>query len=526
MSVPDLVDNIGTLVANAADRFGDRTALIVDHEGASYSFRELDVKVNQYGNALRQQGIREGEHVAVMLPNGSAFPFTWLALARLGCVMVPVNERNRVLDLQYVLADAEATALVIHADYLPMFREIPSESHQVSQAFVVGAAEGDGSIPLDRLAETMPTELEPARPALGSVMNIQYTSGTTGFPKGAVTTHDYWLLLAGTAGQYLTPDDVFLTLSPFYYMDPQWELLACLFSGAAMVLAPKISAENFVRCVWQYPVTWFWGWEEMLYLPHFVERSDHHLKCALLAAFAPELHQAFEERFHVKARVAYGMTEIGIGTMVPFEDDHMVGSGSMGKPPPFRRLRVVDESGSALPSGAVGELLVAGPGIFKGYYNKPGATAEAFDGDYFRTGDLVYRDEAGYYYFVGRKKDMIRRMGDNISAAEVEQVLMSHPKIAEAAVIGVPDPRRDEEIKAYIIPAPNETAETVPPEEIVAYCLERIARFKVPRYIEYRQDFPRSASFKVQKHVLKGEKEDLTAGCYDRFAGVEAASAG
>jgi crotonobetaine/carnitine-CoA ligase len=219
------------------------------------------------------------------------------------------------------------------------------------------------------------------------------------------------------------------------------------------------------------------------------------------------------------------MTEIGIGTMVPPEDEHMVGSGSMGKPPSFRELRVVGETGADVSAGDVGELLVKGPGLFKGYYNKPEATAEAFDGDYFRTGDLVYRDEAGYYYFVGRKKDMIRRMGDNVSAAEVEQVLMSHPGIAEAAVIGVPDLRRGEEIKAYIIPAPGETPATIPPEDIVAYCLERIARFKVPRYIEYRQDFPRSASFKVQKHVLKAEKEDLTAGCFDRFAAQEVAEA-
>jgi crotonobetaine/carnitine-CoA ligase len=200
------------------------------------------------------------------------------------------------------------------------------------------------------------------------------------------------------------------------------------------------------------------------------------------------------------------------------EDDHMTGSGSVGKPPDFRSTKIIDEHGNPVKQGELGELLIKGPGIFKGYYNKPDATAKAFEGDWFRTGDLFRQDEKGYFYIVGRIKDMIRRTGDNISASEVEHVLTSHPKILSAAVVPVPDESRGEEVKAYIAPAQGETPESIPPEDIIAFCLDRIAEFKVPRYIEYVDEFQRTASGKIQKHALIGAKEDLAAGCFDRMA--------
>ena len=157
--------------------------------------------------------------------------------------------------------------------------------------------------------------------------------------------------------------------------------------------------------------------------------------------------------------------------------------------------------------------------MFGGYYKKPEATAKAFESEWFKTGDLFSQDEKGYYYIIGRKKDMIKRSGDNISAVEVQNVLISHPKILSAAVVPVPDKDRKEEVKAYIIPVSRKSPDTIPPEEIINYCLERIAEFKVPRYIEYREeDFPKTPTGKIIKHKLLAEKEDLTANCYDRLA--------
>ena len=510
--------NIGSLVEAAASHYGDKKFFIFDNEGISFSFKELNTHVNQYANSFRNAGIKEGTHVSVMLPNCSEFPLTWLALAKLGAVMVPVNNRYQVRDLEYLLNDSDSTFLIIHTDYTSIFRQVSPASHQLEKIFLVGTGDEDLGTSLTVLAISMPKDFTPADSNLDSIMNLQYTSGTTGFPKAAITTHEYWLVLGEFAARSITAEDVFLTMSPFYYMDPQWELLMALFSGCSIVLVDKITLESFARCVKQYPVTSCWAFPEMMYLTGFKEDHNHHLKTMLLSAFPASLHREFEEQFHVVAREVYGMTEIGAGTQVPFEDAHLVGSGSVGRPPDFRQLRIVNDDGKDVPSGGMGELVVKGRGIFKGYYKRPEENASAFLGDYFRTGDIFRQDETGNYYFVSRKKDMIRRMGDNISATEVEHVLMSHPRIQEAAVVPVKDQLRGEEIKAFILPAPGENPISIPPQEIIAWCLEKIARFKIPRYIEYVQEFPRSASQKIQKNILTSRKKDQTEGCFDRFA--------
>lgn len=512
--------NIGDLLENAAAHFGDKKFFIIDHEGVSFSFREMNQRVNQYANAFQKAGIGAGTHVSVMLPNCSEFPLTWLALAKLGAVMVPVNNRYQMRDLEYILDDSDSTVLVLHSDYLPIFNQVKPGSNRIGQIFMVGAKDETLGPSLPDLAAGMGTCFSNpgTEPGLDSIMNLQYTSGTTGFPKAAITTHEYWLVLGEFASRSILPEDVFLTLSPFYYMDPQWELLMVLFCGGSIVLVDKITLEGFVRSIKQYPITTCWAFPELMYLTGFKEDRQHHLRNVLLSAFPASLHKEFEELFHVVAREVYGMTEIGVGTQMPFDATHMVGSGSVGKPPDFRQLRIVDENDQDVQPGQIGELLVKGRGIFKGYYKKPEENSRSFLGEYFRTGDIFRQDEEGYYYFISRKKDMIRRMGDNISATEVEHVLMSHPRIAEAAVVPVKDPLRGEEVKAYILPAPGESPDSIPPQVIVEWCQEKIAKFKVPRYIEYVQEFPRSASEKIQKNILVNRKKDLTEGCFDRFA--------
>lgn len=512
-------NNIGLMVEQAAARYGDKTAYIIDHEGITFNFNDLNNRSNQIANAMAYAGIKSGDHVAVMLPNCSEFPIVWLALAKLGAVMVPINIRYQAFDLEYVLRDSDAVALVVHTSLIHIFEKIPAGSHQVKQLFRIGPDDVGVGVPLSELAHDMSVQHKSADPDPDDLMNIQYTSGTTGFAKGVMTTHEYWLGCGELAAStYIDKADTFLSMSPFYYMDPQWELIMSLLTGASIVMCKKITAENFARCIESYPVTVCWGSEDLLYMPRHDEYKNYNLKRVLLSAFTPNLHKVFEEHFNVVAREVYGMTEIGAGTVMAEKDTHMVGSGSVGKPVGNRELRIVDRNGNDVTQGEVGELLVKGPGILKGYYNKPEATEKAFYEGFFRTGDLFKQDQDGYYYFVGRLKDMIRRMGDNISAEEVENVLTSHPKIQEAAVLGVPDKIRDEEVKAYIIPAPGETPETIPPQEIVEFCLERIAKFKVPRFIEYRSDFPLSASDKIRKHKLLEEKEDPTIDCFDRFA--------
>jgi crotonobetaine/carnitine-CoA ligase len=201
--------------------------------------------------------------------------------------------------------------------------------------------------------------------------------------------------------------------------------------------------------------------------------------------------------------------------------DELVGSGSIGCAPPGVTIRIADDGDRDVPTGAIGEALIGGPDLFRGYLGRPEVTAEAMRGGWYHSGDLVRRDERGLIYFVGRKKDMVRRSGENIAAAEVEAVLRSHPRILEVAVVPVPDELRGEEVKAYILPMAGESMATIGPEEIIAFCRSQLAPNKVPRYLEYRtEDFERTPSMRVQKQSLLKERPDLIRGSWDRETGA------
>jgi crotonobetaine/carnitine-CoA ligase len=517
MPISGIEGNIRTTLEKAAARYGEKLAIQFEYDDVSLSYRELNERVNQFANALRSMGVKKGDHVAVMLPNCPEFPLTWLALAKLGAIMIPINFRYQAHDLEYVLNNSDASMLVIHAERISIFREVQTRCPAIKEVLLVAGGEDHLGSSLVELARKAPIELPPTDISLDDLVNIQYTSGTTGFPKGCMLTHEYWLTVGFPAVRKVTEEDVFLSVQPFYYMDPQWQLIMTLMAGCTMVLVKRFSASRYMDLVRKYGVTCSLAEAATLVYkqPESPLDRQHRLRFVLIFGFPPHLHKKFEERFHVIAREGYGMTEIGSGMSMPLEDSHMTGSGSVGKPRPHRQVRIVDQEGNDVPQGAVGELLVRGPALFKGFYKKPKETAEAFSGDWFHTGDLFRRDENGYYYIVGRKKDMVRRHGENISAAEVEAVLKAHPKILDAAVVPVPDEVRGEEVKAYVIPKPGESMETIPPEELIAFCLERIAKFKVPRFVEYMESFPRTPSQRVEKHKLIAEKKDLRAGCYD-----------
>ncbi|MBT5415982.1 MAG: acyl--CoA ligase [Rhodospirillaceae bacterium] len=515
--------NLGALLDEAAARFGDAPCLVFFEAGLTLSFAELREQANRAANALHALGIAKGDRVAVMLPNGPAFPVAWLALARLGAVLVPVNNRYTARELRYLLEDSGVGTLVIHPDYLPVFDGIGDRAALLPDERVLLV---DGVDP--RFSNRWDAMLAAAAPDFAGggpvgrddLLNIQYTSGTTGFPKGCMLTHLYWLMCGRvacyTAG--FTPKRLLMG-QYFYYMDPLFLLVIALEHGAAYYVCSRPSTSRFMRWVAEHDIELCLIFEFVYKQPPHPRDAENRLVHAWLFGLTPENHADLEQRFGIRARELFGMTEIGVGSYMPADHDHMVGSGLCGIAVPFRELRVARADGTEAAPGEAGELWVRGPGMMLGYYDKPEANAEAFSGDWFRTGDLFTRDAAGYHRIVGRLKDMVRRSGENIAAREVEAVLRAMPEIEEAAVLPVPDEDHGEEVKAYVSLMPGVAREDAPPERILAHCEAGLARFKLPRYIAYVEGFSKTVSDRVEKKALIAGVADLRAGAYDRVEG-------
>lgn len=512
--------NIGALLDEAAADVPDRVALSFIASGEDLTYAVLRDAVGRTANGLRAAGIRHGTHVAVMLPNIPAMPITWLALARIGAVMVPVNVRYTGTELDYVVTNSEASALVIHADYLPALNSCSVARSLAGNIHVVGEAGPHRR--WDALAEGQPAAFTPdVTPQLDDLMNIQYTSGTTGFPKGCMLSQRYWLVCALS---YSDCDGLtfrhILAGNPYFYMTPQWLTLTACFQRATLHVGPHRSLTKYLDWMRERNV------EFCLFPPNIHDTQPPRetdriptMKRANLYIHHKSKHAEMERRFGFPLRTAFGMTEIGMGLSMPLEAEEMTGSGSCGMAGPFREVRIADAAGRSVPHGDVGELLIRGPGILKGYYRNPEATAAAFHADWFRTGDLARQDDRGFVWIVGRIKDMVRRAGENIAAAEVESVLADLEGIEQAVVVPVPDDLRGEEVKAYIRLKPGVTEQDLPPARIIEYCQQHLAPFKVPRFIEYRTaPFPLSAAgSKVDKPALIAEQSDLRAGAWDRL---------
>lgn len=511
--------SIGHLLEEAAREHANKTLFIFEDD--KMTFAEANSQVNRVANALKSLGVKKEEKVSIMLPNSLEFPLTWLALGKLGAVMVPTNIHYKQHDLAYILNNSEASSIVIHSDYLPEFEKIKNEVEAVKNVIVVGDTIND-YIDYKKITNKASDQFTIEDIDENTLINIQYTSGTTGFPKGCMLNHRYWLVFGVVSTEFFEAgeEDVDLTAQPFYYMDPQWNTVLCIMHGIPLVILDRFSPSKFWQEVNKHQVTFFYVIGTMpFYLlkqePNPELEQNHKVKFVYCSGIIPQYHEVFEKRWNVPWREAFGMTETGVDLVVPVEDTECVGSGAMGAPVRTKEARVIDEDFNELPVGEVGELVVRGDKTMLGYWKNKEATEEFFRGGWCHTSDLAYKDEKGYYHWVGRIKDMIRRTGENISSVEVEGVLMEHEKIKLAACVPVPDELRGEEVKAYIVLQDGLTKENLPPEEIVEFAKSKLAYFKIPRYIEYADDLPKTPSEKVAKHKLINAKEDLRIDSYD-----------
>lgn len=515
--------NVGELLDQAATEVGDQAAWNFFEAGITTTYRELVEDVNRTANALRAWGVRKGTHIAVMLPNIPAMPTIWLAVARLGAVMVPVNVRYTARELRYVVSDSDAEFLIVHADYRELLSprwDLESEvlALPTGRIALLGAEDAAPYQRWEDLVKGRPPSLSlDYEVGHDDLLNIQYTSGTTGFPKGCMLTQRYWLSAGKVNG--LRDGRRFervLASTPFFYLDPQWLLLLTFHQRGTLYVANRQSASRFAGWLSEHRIH-FCLFPEVVYKqPPSPRDRDICLRRANIYGVRKEIHADLRRRFNAPAMEAFGMTEVGPTLYVPLEATEMIGSGSCGKPTAFRECRIVDENNKDVPVGEIGELVVRGPGRMLGYYRKPEANAASYFGEWFRTGDLFRQDERGWFYIVGRLKDMVRRAGENIAAREVEAVLKNLPEVMDAAVVPVPDDTRGQEVKAYIVLQPDRRAGDLPIDAIFSHCERNLASFKVPRYLEFIDALPRTPSEKIAKGELIKSKEDLRVGAYDR----------
>lgn len=525
LAATDFPASIGAFVKERAATLGDRPAGVWFEDDVTVSYAELDRRSDTLAAALLERGIRKGAHVAMMMPNVPAFVFSWFALAKLGAVLVPVNTAYTGAELDYLLNQSDAQALILDAAYLPAFEAMRERPAVLADArvFVAGAAD-DRYGSLDAMLAGSAAFEPPAPVAATDLASLQYTSGTTGFPKGCMLSHDYWLLLSHSAalGSQDLGVERSLLWAPFFYMDPQWQFLMSMKLGGTAYVARRMSLSRFFGWARDFAVNYTYFPETALKsLPAEADAGLQSLKYINAFGWSPAAIAEAERRFGVVARDSFGMTEIGAGIIMPVAASHKLDSRSCGVPAPFREARVIGEDGRECGPGEMGELQMRGRSILWGYYKRPDANAESFDGAWFRTGDLFVRDADGYLAIVGRLKDMVRRAGENISAREVEAVLDELPEVEEAAIVPVPDPLRKEEVKAYLKLREGVRREDVAPDRIFAHCAERLAAFKVPRYLAFVDgDFPRTPSRKVAKQKLVAAADDLRLGAYDRVDGI------
>jgi crotonobetaine/carnitine-CoA ligase len=513
--------NIVEMIRESCERDSSRPILIFE-DGLEVTRGEFLRRVESFAGYLRNR-VAPGDRVAIMLPNRAEFMIAWIATVANRAVLVSVNPGAGEYDAAHILGESQPVVAIAGQDQAGLIEKLRPSLPSLQEVIRVGDAEPDGLQAYGRQEQKFP--LSEAKVSRYDITNLYYTSGTTGLPKGCMLDHEYWLRFVDLYLRLygMSADDRLLCCLQFFYGDPPWQFLSSLKAGSSLVVMRRFSVSRFWRVVRDNDVTQLFTIASIPNLllraaPTPVERK-HRVKFALHIGISAHLHADMVQRWGFPWVEGYGLTEVGLVVSMPIEfAKAMTGSGSVGLPCPEVAIRIVDEHRRDVPTGMVGEILVRAPGVMRGYLNRPEATTLTLRGGWVYSGDLGRIDERGFLYFLGRKKDVIRRGGENVAAVEVERVLRSHPKVLDAAVIPVPDEVRGEEIKAYILLVPDEDPDRVPPEEIVAFCARNLARYKLPRYIEYRTtEFPRTPSMRIKKEELLKEREHVSEELWDRM---------
>ncbi len=493
--------NLGTILDASTRERGDDVVLRLNERTLTY--RELDRAARGIATGLRERGVSAGQQVAIMVPNVPEFTMAYFGTLYAGCTVVPLNVLLSAPEVSYHLKDSEARLLIAH----PLFADPATKGAEGVGVPVVWAGDGSGKPSLAAMAEAEPLESIHATDPDDTAV-ILYTSGTTGKPKGAELTHANLLLNCAVVVPRLFPirsDDVALATLPLLHSFGQTCIQnATIAAGASFTLLPRFGPEEAFEIMERDRVTIFAGVPTMYFglLNHPTKRQYDlsALRFALTggAAMPVEVMKSFEEKYPVKILEGFGLSETS-----PVASFNMLDRprtpGSIGYPVWGVEMRIVDDNDQPLPDGEAGEICIRGHNIMKGYWKRPDATKEAMRGGWFHSGDIGVRDPGGSYRIVDRKKDMIIRGGFNVYPREIEEVLYAHPAITEAAVIGVPDEKFGEQVKAVVVLG---AGQSLTAEDLIAYTKERLAAYKYPRIVEFIDTLPKGPTGKILKREL------------------------
>ncbi|MFD4585989.1 long-chain fatty acid--CoA ligase [Streptomyces sp. NPDC058434] len=512
--------NLAVALENSARAVPDRTAVVLGVQRLTYA--ELDASARRVAGLLRSRGIGPGDKVALSCPNVPWFPVVYYGILKAGAVVVPLNVLLKGREIAYHLADSEAKAYFCFEGgaELPMgqegwagFGETPGCEH----FFLMPAAPTEdspitGSETLTAALAGQSADFETVATEPGDTAVILYTSGTTGRPKGAELTHSNVMLNVLTCHKLfgeIEHDVHLITLPLFHSFGQVVQMNAGLASGATLVLLPRFDARSALALMQRHAVTFFAGVPTMYWALLEEEASDldlpriaENLRMAGSggSALPVEIHRRFAERFGVTILEGYGLSETSpVATFSPRGEK--VRPGSIGRPVWGVEVDLVGRDWTPVQGAdAIGEIVIRGHNVMKGYFNRPEATAEVMRDGWFRTGDLARRDADGWLYIVDRAKDMIIRGGFNVYPREIEEVLLTHPAVSMAAVIGMPHERHGEEVKACVVLAPGATLSE---QELIDWCKEEMAGYKYPRLVEFFAVLPTNATGKILKRELR-----------------------
>lgn len=508
--------NVGQLLTKRAYRDPDVEAIFEPASDRRFSFAELNGRSNQVANALRGSGVKHGDRVGLLLMNGVEFVESFFAAGKIGAVNVPLNWRLVADELEFILHDAGVSVLIYGSDFAEVAAELRSRGDKtaITTWIQVGGDATDGVADYDDWMGSASAD-EPESEGIGDdLVFIMYTSGTTGLPKGVMHSHDtvMWAILTGTSTTDFVPGDRYLNSLPLFHVGALQPTLSCVYAGCSIVMLkafdPTLSWELIrdekITITLMVPVML-----QFMLLTRDAEQHDASTLRWCMSGAAPVAKSLIEQydELGIEIHQVYGLTETCGPACLISSADAITRAGSTGKAFFFTEVRVVREDGTDCDPEESGEVLVKGPHIMLGYWNRDEATADTIVDGWLHTGDVATMDAEGYVTIVDRVKDMLISGGENVYPAEIESVLLGHDKIADAGVIGIPSEKWGESPLAAIVPKD----ESLTADEVIEFCKGKLAPFKAVKAVEFVTELPRNPSGKILKRELRDQFADVTA---------------